>query len=217
MLSSRLIAAGAAAVVLAACAQVDGTDRGAIRENVIEPGITAIDDSRAFACNSDASTYRTVLEIYEVAEGEPAPDEAALVAGGYVRGESELWDVVDGRLVAQHPDCGDVPTSISATEIVTEASDAEVPSVDEVLATFTDDDVASFGGPDCARQLAVIFAGASSYAEQEGVEPTTMADVEAAGYFAEPVTMWEVVDDTLRPAAGSGCVDFVAAEAGESP
>jgi hypothetical protein len=49
------------------------------------------------------------------------------------------------------------------------------------------------------------------------VEPTTLADVEAAGYFAEPVTMWEVVDDTLRPAAGSGCVDFVAAEAGETP
>ena len=118
MLPRRLSAAAALVAVLATvgCAQVDGTDRGAIRENVIEPGITAIDDARAFACDSDASTLRTVLELYEVAEGAPAPDEAALVDGGYVRGRSDLWDVVDGRLVAQHPDCGDVPTTLRATE-----------------------------------------------------------------------------------------------------
>ncbi len=212
MLPRRLITAVAGTIVLAACAQADGTDSGAIRENVIEPGITAIDDSRTLACSSEASSFRTVLEIYEVREGEPAPDEAALVAGDYVRGESELWDVVDGQLVAQHPDCGDVPTTIPATEIVTDPSGDDLPSVDDVLAGFTDDDVTSFGGPDCARQLAVVFAGASQYAAQEGVEPTTLADVEAAGYFAEPVTMWDVVDDTLRPAAGSGCIDFVAAQ-----
>ena len=102
--------------VAAGCAQVDGTDRGAIRENVIEPGITAIDESRAFACDSDASTLRTALEFYELAAGVPAPDEAALVDGGYIRSGSELWDVVDGRLVARHPDCGDVTTTLPATE-----------------------------------------------------------------------------------------------------
>ena len=110
-----VVAAIVVALVAGGCAGVDGTDRGVIRENVIEPGITAIGDSRTFACDSDASTFRTVLEIYEVAEGEPAADEAALIDRGYVRGRSELWDVVDGRLVAQHPDCGDVRATAPTT------------------------------------------------------------------------------------------------------
>ena len=109
MLQRRLITA-TVAVVLTACAQADGTERGAIRENVIEPGLDAIDESRVLACGSEASSFRTVLDVYEVREGEPAPDEAALIAGDYVRSESELWDVVDGELVAQDPACGEVPT-----------------------------------------------------------------------------------------------------------
>lgn len=215
MLQRRLIAAATAAVVvLTACAQVDGTERGAIRENVVEPGLDAIDESRVLACSSEASSFRTVLEIYEVREGEPAPDEAALIEGDYVRNESDLWDVVDGQLVAQDPDCGEVPTTVTADEIVTDAGDTGVLTLDDVLATFTEDDVTSFGGPDCARQLAVVFAGASQYAVSEGVDPSSMDDVEAAGYFVEPVTMWEVVDDTIRPTPDSACLDFVAAEAG---
>mgnify|MGYP003115032685 CR=1 FL=1 len=211
MLFRRLTTASvAAAVVLTACGGADGTDDGAIRENVVEPGLEAIDESQALACGAEASNFRTVLEIYELTEGEPAPDEAALVAGDYLRSESELWDVVDGRLVAEHPDCADVPGTVPTEEIVTDAGSGEALSVDSVLADFTLDDIASFGGPDCARQLAVVFAGASQYTAVEGVEPDTMADVEAAGYFAEPVTMWEVVDDTLRPTPGSDCLDFVA-------
>ena len=84
------------------------------------------------------------------------------------------------------------------------------PSVDDVLATFTPDDVASLGGAECARQLAIVIAGASRYAEREGVDPSTFA--EAEGDFEEPVTMWRLVDETLRPAPESGCTDFVAAE-----
>ena len=214
MLQRRLITA-TVAVVLTACAQADGTERGAIRENVIEPGLDAIDESRVLACGSEASSFRTVLDVYEVREGEPAPDEAALIAGDYVRSESELWDVVDGELVAQDPACGEVPTTVPTTEIVTDAASGETLTVDSVLADFTDDDIASFGGPDCARQLAVVFAGASQYTAVEGVEPDTMADVEAAGYFAEPVTMWEVVDETIRPTPESECLDFVADAAAE--
>lgn len=216
MLQRRLITGLlAAAAVVSGCAQADGTENGAIRENDIEPGLDAIDESRMLACSSEASSFRTVLEVYEVREGEPAPDEAALIAGDYVRAESELWDVVDGELVPQDPACGDVPTTIPAAEIVTDAGSGEALTVDSVLADFTDDDIASFGGPDCARQLAVVFAGASQYAAIEGVEPDTIAQVEAAGLFAEPVTMWEVVDDTLRPTADSACLDFVAAEVDE--
>lgn len=217
MLLRRLInTSAAAAVVLTACGGADGTGDGAIRENVVEPGRDAIDESRALACGAEASNFRTMLEIYELTEGEPAPDEAALVAGDYLRSESELWDVVDGRLVAEHPDCADVPGTVPTEEIVTEAGPGEPLSVDGVLADFTDDDIASFGGPDCARQLAVLFAGGSQYTAAEGVEPDTLADIEAAGYFVEPVTMWEIVDGILRPTPGSDCLDFVGDAAAES-
>ena len=102
MLPDRLtLAALAAAALLTACSGADGTDGGAIRENVIEPGITAIDESSGLACGSEASSFRTALEAYELVEGEPAADEQALIDAGLLRAESELWDVIDGRLVAQ--------------------------------------------------------------------------------------------------------------------
>lgn len=203
-----------AVTVLAAtaCAGADGTERGAIRENVIEPGITALDDARVAACGTEASGFRTALETYDLLEGKPAPDEAALIAAGLLRTESDLWDVVDGQLVPQDPSCGDVATTVPTEEIITEETGAESGggAVDAMYATFTADQVESYGGEACARQLAVVYTGADAYADREGVAPDTLADVEAAGYLSEPVTMWEVVGDSLRPTAGSECNDFVA-------
>lgn len=214
MLRRRLTigAALAASLVSSACAGVDGTDGGVIRENVVEPGITAIGESRELACGADATAFRTAMDAYELFEGEPAPDETALVDAGFLRSGSELWDVVDGRLVAQDPACGDVPTSVPAVDIVTDPGDVEVPTVDEVLATFTDADVAEMGGDRCARQLAVVVAGASAFAAIEGVGPESIEQVDAAGYFDEPVTEWRLDGDVLRPAEGSSCADVLGDE-----
>lgn len=202
-----------AVLFLTACAGADGTDGGAIRENVIEPGLEAIDESKVQACELEASSFRTALEIYEISTGEPAPNEAALVEGGQLRQESELWDVVDGELVAEDPACGDVSATVPTAEIVTDEDASGALAVEDVLTGFTDADIASMGGTGCARELAIIIAGASQYTEREGVGPDTLADLEAGGHLVEPVSMWEVVDDTLRPAADSSCVDFVAAQA----
>lgn len=210
MLFRRLIASCGAALLLTACAGVDGTERGAIRENVIEPGITAIGQARSEACGINARTMQTAMDSYSLINGEPPPDEAALVEAGFLRSPMDDWDVVDGRMVPQNPACGEVPATVAATEIVTEEDPTGVLTVDDVLATFTDDDVVALGGPDCARQLAVVFAGASRFAAREGVEADTLEQVEAAGDFAEPVTLWDVVDGVLRPATGSPCRDFVA-------
>ena len=212
MLRSRLnhVALSVAGVlVLAACAGVDGTERGAIRENVIEPGISAIDESRTLACGADAATLRTALEAYELIEGEPAPDESALVTEGFLRDESDAWDVTDGQIVSQDPQCGAPPAAAPAAEIVTD-SEIELLSVDEMLATFTADDIAEVGGPECARELSVIFSGAARYVAETGLEPGTLAALDDAGYLEEPVTSWEVVGDAVRPIDGSGCIDFVA-------
>lgn len=206
---SRSLAALGGVLLLSACAWIDGTERGAIRENVIEPGITAINESRAEACGINASTLRTALEVYELLIGEPAPDEAALVTEGFLNEQTDDWNIVDGRLVAENPACGEVPTTVPTAEIVTEPADA-ILDVDEVMAAFSDDQIASFGGPVCARQLAVVFAGAERFVAELGVDPESFADVEAAGLFAEPVTLWQVIDDVVRPAESSPCLDFVA-------
>jgi len=212
VLLRRLTVVASATALLAACTGADGTEGGVVRENVIEPGITAVEDASAVACGSEASSFRTALEAYEVIEGEPAADEQALIDAGLLRAESELWDVVDGRLVADDAACVEVPTTVPAADIVTDGASGAPLTVDEVLATLTPSDVESVGGTDCARQLAVVLAGASRYVAREGVDPATFADVE--GDVDEPVTMWRLVDDTLRPAPGSGCIDYLAADEG---
>ena len=106
MLPHRLSLAIVAVALASACSSADGSDAGALRENVIEPGVSAVDDAPVVACDAETAGLRTALEAYELLEGAPAPDEQALTDAGLLREPSELWDVVDGEIVAQHPDCG---------------------------------------------------------------------------------------------------------------
>jgi hypothetical protein len=212
VLQGRLIPIAATAALLAtltACASADGSDRGVIRENVIEPGITALDDSKALACSTDLTTVQTALESYELLKREPAPDEAALVDAGFLREPSDYWDVVDGKPVPADPVCGDVaPAPTTTVEIVTSTEPEGAATADELYAGYSPEQIDAVGGPDCARQLAVIFAGVDRYLAEQGQDPGTLADLESAGYLSEPVTLWAVVDDTLVPADGSPCIDY---------
>ena len=202
-----------ALVAVAGCAGIDGTDRGAIRENVIEPGITAINQASELACSNSAAVLRTAMDAYEMLEGSPAPDEATLVSSEYLREESDLWDIVDGQLVPVDPGCGSVPTETAdAIDIVT--STEPPPSADEVFAGFTPDQITAVGGTECAHQLADVFAGADRYTAELGREPDTLDEIEAAGYFDAPVTLWQVVDDALVPADGSPCIDVATTPSG---
>lgn len=196
-----LVAAG----LLGGCASADGTDDGALREQVIEPGITALDESRRLVCGADASTLRTVLESYELLEGAPAADEAALVAGGYLHSETESYDVVDGEIVVADPACEGVPIDLPATEIVTATEPP--PSADEVLADFGDDGVAAVGGADCARELAAVYAAGERYVAEYGSDPADLDALVASGSIEVPVTRWVLAGDRLVPAPDSGCID----------
>lgn len=207
MLQSRLRRSSlglAGLVLVAGCGGVDGTERGAIRENVIEPGITAMSQASELACNSDAATLRTALEAYELLVGAPAPDESVLV-GEFIREESNLWDVVDGQLVPVDPGCGSVPIDApDAAEIVT--STEPPPSADEIFAGFTAEQIASVGGDACARQLAAIFSGADRYAFEVGSDPADLQQLVDEGYLDVVPELWEITDDLLTPAADSGCL-----------
>jgi len=208
MLQSRLIGVAITAsslALLAGCAGVDGTDRGAIRENVIEPGITAIEQASELACSGDAATLRAAIEAYELLEGAPPADEAALVATEYVREESDLWDIKDGQLVAVDPGCGSVATEApDAVEITT--SIEPPPSAEEVYAGFTAEQIAAVGGESCARELAAIFSGVDTYADGIGTDPDGLAQLVDEGYLDTMPTLWEITNDLLTPVDGSGCL-----------
>lgn len=218
MLRSQLIAALGAAATMAACAGIDGSDTGVLREEVIEPGITAIEEVDGLACIADADTLSTALEIYEVLEGEPAPDEAALIEKDLLRSESELWDVIDGEIVARHATCG--PAAPATTiEIVTEAAPDSIapPTVDEILADIALADIEAAGGLVCIRQLAVVVLGVGAYERQEGVPPESIEQLDTAGLLSEPVDRWELTGGVERPVEGSGCVDLVANNQAQLP
>ncbi len=201
---TRLASAAAALTVLAGCAGVDGTDRGAIRENVIEPGITAMNQASELACGSDAATLRTAMETYELLVGSPAPDESVLV-GEFIRAESDLWDIVDGQLVPVDPGCGDVATEApQASEIVTSTEPPQ--TADEIFAGFSPDQIAAVGGDACASELAAIFSGADRYAFDVGSDPDDLQQLVDEGYLDALPALWELTDDLLTPIPDSGCL-----------
>jgi hypothetical protein len=141
-------------------------------------------------------------------EGSPAPDEATLVEAQFLRSESELWDIDNGKLVPTDPACGS-PQDVdpNAVDIVTST---EPPlTADEIFADLTADDIAAMGGEACALQLATIFSGVDRFLAEQGRQPGSLDELDASGYLERPVTLWEVTDEALVPAEGSGCTDFV--------
>ncbi len=205
MLQGRLTLAATALLLLGACASADGTERGALRENVIEPGITAITkDAPAANCGVNASTLQNAIDSFTLLEGDPPPDEQSLVDAGYLRETTTDWDVVDGVLEAENPACGPVPSdaTIATLDIVTESEPLDA---DEVYATFDRDQIESVGGEACARELATIGAAGEAYVAEQGADPADIDELVATGYLADAPRLWVLTDGELVPADGSGC------------
>ena len=213
--AKRGVATVTVLITIAACSGGGGT----LRENVVEPGITVIDGATALACDTDADTLRTVLEQFELLEGTPAESEAALVAAGYLRDESDPFDVVDGELRAQANACkgsvpvttpdGSAPPSVLVTDLGQIVTDDQFITADDIFGTMTADDIADFGG-EARREARRHFAAGERFVAREGRAPESLADL--AGDLEAGVTLW-MLDDTgevLVPAAGSPCPDVFA-------
>lgn len=217
MLHGRLIrlVLGAAAVVLAAC-----SEGGAIEENVVRPGITAItEDAPAAACAVSASALRTAIESYTLLEGEPPSDEQALVDAEYLRDTTSDWDVVDGELVQENPACGpDDAAPLATLDIVTDTeplspddtvadtvADTGPLDADELYATFDQPAIDSIGGEACARELAAIIAAAETFLAELRSEPADIEALVEARYLPSMPERWELVDGELRPTTAGGC------------
>jgi hypothetical protein len=219
VLQSRLTATFAVlalVVGLAACNSASD-EPGAIEDNVVAPGVTAIDRSTALACELDADTLRTALESFELVEGSPAESEAALVASGYLSDESELFDVLDGELIAVANSCkgevavttptGETPASAPATELGQMVTDEDLLDAAGVFDAMTPADVAEFGGEACARELADVFAAGQRFVARDGRPPTSLSDL--ASDLERDVTLWELdaTGTILVPTDDSPCPD----------
>ena len=206
MLQSRLTALLLAAAATAA-ASGDAAG-GAIRNEVVEPGVTAIEQGGSAdqaACGLEASSLRTAMESYELLEGDPAPDEATLVDQGFLRSESTLWDVVDGELVAQDPGCDPSAADVEAGDIVTTA---RPPTAEQVYREFTEEQVAAFGGADCAWEIAQIFAAGERFVAEIGNDPSDLDALVDGGFLTPRPVLWAFDDGDLVPADDSPCPDL---------
>jgi hypothetical protein len=213
----RALGVGAAAL-LAACG-----GGGPIEENVVRPGITAMEQASALTCNSDAEVLRKGIEAYQLFENEPPADEAALIAAGFLRAQSELHDVVNGQVVPVAVDCGGtgVAAAVATATTPTGSAPMTAPSTDvgeivtsteppltpeQMLAEFTPEEIAEVGGEECAGELASLFVAAQNYVAEHGIDPEAIDDI--AGYLDQPIDLWVVQDGNLRPIEGSGCTDI---------
>jgi hypothetical protein len=85
--------------VLAACGS------NSPREVVVEPGITAIRESSALACDADLLSLQNAMEYFALLNAGPPTAESDLVPD-WLRSESEMYDIVDGVIVpATGSDC----------------------------------------------------------------------------------------------------------------
>ena len=78
---------------------------GVIEDNLIRPGITAMNQASDLACNADRAALTMALETFEIMQGDPATDQAALIEAGYLREPSTLHEVVDGQIQPTDPGC----------------------------------------------------------------------------------------------------------------
>jgi hypothetical protein len=192
-------------VLLATLVALTACGDDTLEDNLVRPGITAMDDARSETCGLNASMLRTATDAYTILEGAPPPDEAALVPD-FLREETTDWDIVDGQLVAENPACGDAPEVTPIDDIVT----STLPSLtaDEVLATFSPEQIEQVGGAECAAELAAIFAAGEQYVAEQPGDPEGLQDLVDAGYLPELPALWEADADQLLPADGSGCNDL---------
>lgn len=217
MLRRRLNALSAIAVAGALVSGCASGDTDGSSADTAVPVTTPVDADTAARCDEDADALRAAIAAFEAAEGTPPESDAALVSTGHLDAESDLFEVVDGRIEASNNACkgsvpvtapsGSAPLTAPATELGQIVTDDELLTAADVFATMSADDVAAFGGEACALELADVFAAAERFIAREGSEPTSLDEL--AGDLEQPVRLWVLDAAGLRlvPAEGSPCPD----------
>jgi hypothetical protein len=98
----KAVVASVAALALGALAACGSNSP---REVVVEPGVTAIRESSALACDADLLAVQNAMEYFALLNAGPPTAESDLVPD-WLRAESEMYDIVDGVIVpATGSDC----------------------------------------------------------------------------------------------------------------
>jgi hypothetical protein len=219
MLQARVILPPAAALAVGVTALLLSSCGGAAPrpiETLERTGVTAIEQSKSLACTNDRQVLEQAVQNYTLLEGNPPPDQAALVPN-YLHEASKLFDVVNGQIVPVAVDCGGTgqppattpsgspPMTAPATDLGQIVTSTEVPlTAQQMLAEFTPEEIAGVGGQECAGELASMFVAAQKYTAAQGKDPASIDDL--AGYLDQPIDLWVVQDGSLVPAPGSSCV-----------
>lgn len=194
------------AVAITAC-----TDSRPIEDDVVRPGVSAIGQASALACTTDAETLQAAIEAYTAVEGVAPLDEAALVASGVLRQESELWDLLGGELLPADEGCGtrsgDAGSVPADPLAAVESLGAELASMtpERYLTEVDEAEIAAVGGRDCAREVAVVALAYARWTLDHRGEPATLRRLVDDGTLPE-LERWTIRAATLDPAAGSGCI-----------
>lgn len=148
--------------------------------------VTSVED-----CDADRRTLEVAAEAFFAEHGRYPVGQDELV-GDYLRGPITSHELLADGVVGRVPGA---PCTTLAIE--------PIPTVEEILADFGDEAIESLGGPDCARQLAVL-AHAATVRERETRDELDRID-ELEPYLTEPVTLWTLEGDRLTGSPGSGC------------
>jgi hypothetical protein len=81
---------------------------------------------------------------------------------------------------------------------------------EENLAGMTDQDIAAYGGLECATEAAWVFAAGKTFIDDAGRGPIDLDELYASGYLTQPLVLYEADGAFIRPAPSSGCLDVFA-------
>lgn len=157
-------------------------------------------------CTSDLRTLEVATEAYFAQNGVFPKSETELVDVRYMRAEIDAYDLV--------PDTGEVVRVPGVPCPADDSAEQSAPmTADDMYTTLTEQEIAGFGGPQCARELMEIAAAGERFVAREGRNPESLDEM-AVDLDIEPVLwQYDAGDETLTPAPGSPCVDFPTQEA----
>lgn len=200
-----------ASLLVAACGAAD-TDSGASGTQSTTPGTastsTTASPSTTIAvaddeCPIERKTLEIATEAFFAQYGRFPESEDELVEVELVREATGIYSV--------DADTGEI-TRVPGVPCLDEreADASGVASADDVYATLTNDEIEQFGGPACAREIAVIIAAGERFITREGRDPESLEDL-CADLDVEP-RLWtfDAEADSIVPAAGSPCPDVSA-------
>lgn len=153
-------------------------------------------------CEQDRKTLEVGVEAYYAQNGS-YPDSTAELAGEYTRADLTSYTLGPDGSIERVPGA---PCVIPSSE--GSATSQPPRTADEFYAMLSEDDIAGFGGPECAIEVAVVLVASQLFIDREWREPVSLDEL--ADDLERPITLWAFDADrrTLIPAAGSPCVDY---------